>query len=250
MKAIAFHVEKGGTGKTTMCGNIAYELAYYGRTLMIDGDPQGNLTGWYVNDAIEVDLADVLQGKAGVEDAIMRVRDNLDLIPTIAIDGELKPWSETVLPGKPFAFADLREGIEQIGFDFVVLDLGPGISMLEKAMLSVVDEIVPVVVAESFSVDGLEIFRNELEKLRQDRHASFTAERLVINRVNRSYSLHIAYRDQLAKLDYRIYEIGQSTGISDCVPAHQSLFEFDPGNRNTSEFQRLAQEISYVSVQA
>ena len=26
MKSIAFHIEKGGTGKTTMAGNVGYEL--------------------------------------------------------------------------------------------------------------------------------------------------------------------------------------------------------------------------------
>jgi cellulose biosynthesis protein BcsQ len=243
VKAIAFYTQKGGTGKTTLSGNVAFELGAYKKTLMIDGDPQGNLTGWYVTDPIDFDLADVMLGRCSAEQAIIQLREGLFLLPTIAIDGELKGWSETQLAGKPFAFQDLRDSIEALGFDYIVFDLGPGMSMLEKSILAICDEIVGVVGAEAFSADGLEIFENELDKLKKDRRATFVTERLVINRVNRSYSLHNAYIEQFSSLPYGMYQIGQSTGISDCVPAHQSIFEFDPGNRWTSEFQRLAKEI-------
>lgn len=226
-----------------MVGNVAFELSHYRKTLMVDGDPQGNLTGWYVTETIDHDLADVLQGKAELGNALLQLRDNLWLLPTVAIDGELKDWSETQLPGKPFAFHDLRDAIEASEFDVVVFDLGPGISMLEKSILAVMDEVIGVAAAETFSVDGLEIFENELEKLRRDRRADFTVNKLIVNRVNRAYSLHNVYMEQFRSLPYRVFQIGQSTGISDCVPAHKSIFEFDPGNRNTTEFEHIAQEI-------
>jgi cellulose biosynthesis protein BcsQ len=250
MKSIAWHVEKGGTGKTTMAGNVAFELRHYGKTVMVDGDPQGNLTGWYVTDGIEADLADVLQGQAELTDALIEVRGGLYLLPTIAIDGELKSWSETVLPNRPFAFSDLRDALEEQGFDFAVFDLGPGISMLEKSILATADEVIGVLLPETFSVDGLEVFENELEKLRKDRRASFRCNRIVVNRLNRSYSLHNAYLGTFDDLDYTVYQIGQSTRISDAVPRHLTVFEYDPGNRNTSEFQRIAQEVAHVRTPA
>ncbi len=74
MKTIAFHIEKGGTGKTTMAGNVAYEIAFYNKTLLIDGDPQGNLTSWYHTEAIESDFSDVLQQKARLNDAVINIR--------------------------------------------------------------------------------------------------------------------------------------------------------------------------------
>ena len=241
MKAIAFHVEKGGTGKTTMAGTVSFELARHAKTLMIDGDPQGNLTGWYVSEPIVHDLSDVLKDKAQIEDAILQVRENLYLFPTIAIDGELKGWSESQLPGKPFAIHDLSDRID--GFSYVVWDLGPGISILEKSILATVDEVIAVMTPETFSFDGLEIFERELEKLKKDRRAAFRVNKLVINRFNRSYTLHKAYLEQFDKLQYQVFEIGQSTGISDCVPSHQTVFEFDPRNRNLSVFEKLSKEV-------
>ncbi len=66
-------------------------------------------------------------------------------------------------------------------------------------------EIVGVAAAEYFSVDGLEIFDHELEKLRRDRRASFVAEKLVVNRVNFAYALHKIYQEQFRKLRYDIF---------------------------------------------
>ena len=242
MKTIAFHVEKGGTGKTTMTGNVAFELANYLKTIMIDSDPQGNLTGWYADGSIDRDLADVLQGKAELDQAVMKLRKNLFLLPTIAYDGELKQFSETEPGAFSRGFIYLLQGLEAAGYEIAVFDLGPGISELERTVLSSVDEIIPVIAAETFSIDGLEIFERELEKLRQ-RRARFSVDKLIVNRINHAYSLHSEYIARLGNLNYRLFQIGQSTGISDCVVQHKSVFEFDPGNRFTTEFQRIAQEI-------
>ncbi len=245
MKKIAFHVEKGGTGKTTMAGSVGYALQDHGRIIMIDGDPQGNLTSWYLaGGELRNELSDVLQGRCDPAEAIQAVRENLDLLGTFAIDGDLKGWSETQLAGKPFAFERLIEQVADLGYDFALFDLGPGISILEKSILAFVDEVVPVIAAEYFSADGLEIFEHELAELRADRKARFIVDRMVINRVNDSYVLHKAYRDLLAGRRYRIFTIHQSTGISDCVPEHSTVFEYDPKNKNLAVLKDLAGELA------
>lgn len=243
MQKIAFHIEKGGSGKTTLAGNISAELSRHRKTVVIDCDPQGNLSSWLCTEPMQFELADVLQEKATVHQAAVKIRDNLDIIPTFAIDGTLKDWGETTLFQKPYAFPDFMEQLKKAGYEVAIFDLSPGISNLEKSILSAMDEIIGVAAAEYFSVDGLEVFTHELEKLRKDRRATFTANKLVVNRVNKSYALHKAYQAQFDKLMFQIFTIGQSTGISDCVPNHKSVFEYDPGNRNTSEFVRLAQAI-------
>lgn len=243
MYKVAFHIEKGGSGKTTMAGNTGFELSRYKKTVLVDCDPQGNLTSWFCTDPLQFELADIMQDKATVEQAAVTIRENLDIVPTFAIDGGLKTWGETTLFQQPFAFDDFMDKLEAAGYEVAVFDLSPGISHLEKSILACMDEIIGVAAAEYFSVDGLEVFHYELEKLRKERRARFTSNKLVVNRVNRSYALHKAYREQFDQLQYEIFTIGQSTGISDSVPSHKAVFEYDPGNRNTTEILRLAQAI-------
>jgi Mrp family chromosome partitioning ATPase len=38
MKTIAFHIQKGGTGKTSLSGNVAYCSALKKKTVLIDAD--------------------------------------------------------------------------------------------------------------------------------------------------------------------------------------------------------------------
>ena len=180
MRILTFHVAKGGTGKTTMAGSVGFALRRHGKVLMVDGDPQGNLSSWYLQDGqLQKELSDVMQGRCDLVEAILLVRDNLDLLGTFAVGGDLKEWSETQLAGKPFAFERLCESVVDLGYDFLIFDLGPGISILEKSILAFVDEIVPVVAAEYFSADGIQIFEHELEQLRLDRKARLVAERMV-----------------------------------------------------------------------
>ena len=93
MRKIGIHIEKGGSGKTTTAGNVGYELSKRaGGRSWWTAIPQGNLSSWYVTTPIEFDLSDVLQGRAMLPAAIVNVREGLDVLPTIAIDGDLKRW--------------------------------------------------------------------------------------------------------------------------------------------------------------
>ena len=47
MKTIAFYNNKGGVGKTTLAANVGYNLSAMNyRVLMVDCDPQGNLSSF------------------------------------------------------------------------------------------------------------------------------------------------------------------------------------------------------------
>ena len=87
-KSIAFHLQKGGVGKTSVCGALACQSALSGkRTLMIDCDPQGNLSSWFLKEAPKYELSDVLQGKCFWKDSVVKVDDidNLYILPTYSI---------------------------------------------------------------------------------------------------------------------------------------------------------------------
>lgn len=244
MKSIAIWVQKGGTSKTSTVGGLCDALRTKGRVLAIDADPQGNLSSWLHPEPFTHELVDVVSGAFPLDDCIRNIREGLDLLPTFAIGGGLKEWAETALMTKhPFAFQDLTEAAREAGYDYLVYDLSPGASALERSIIASVDECLPVIKPEAFSVDGLQTFEATIADIRKNLRARVTVPRLVIGCINRSFAIHVEYLNALEKLPYGLFTIGQTTKLPEAQGANRFLAEYDTGNKILPEYTRLAEAV-------
>lgn len=161
MKSFSFLNRKGGTGKTSVSVTCAIQLALQGhKTLLIDCDPQGNSSSWLANN-FQYELADVLTGKVKVEDAISQtIVENLYIIPTFAINGNLQAYASTT--NKYYAFADIIFPAVS-DFDYVISDTSPAFGNFEKGVAVTADVIVPVLRLDQFSADGFQTLIENLD---------------------------------------------------------------------------------------
>ena len=184
MRSIAFHLQKGGVGKTTLSTSIAYAISKKYKTVIVDVDPQGNTSTWLVHGReLQYELADVLYGRISPEKAAVSIRKNLDIIPTFSLDGELKLYGENQLSQEPFVFVDLCEALGEMGYEAATFDLSPGMSQLERSVLMAVDEVVIPITPDVFSLDGLETFANEVKKIEKGFKRKIQYGRIVIEAV-------------------------------------------------------------------
>ena len=209
-RTVAYHLQKGGVGKTTISGTLACQSALNGKkTLVIDCDPQGNISSWFLQTAPAFELADVLQGKCFVKDAIVKVPvvDNLYLLPTFGIGGTLKTYSETKLSEEPFVIQDLVKEVSS-DYDHIIMDLSPGLGMLERYALIASDEVITPMTSEVFSLDGLEIFIHELEKLRKNLRSNVRHNKIIINSFDTRIRQHRdIYEAAMESGNYKVYRI-------------------------------------------
>lgn len=244
MKTIAFHLQKGGIGKTSLSASIAVELAKRGRTVLIDLDPQGNASSWFAMLSPKWELASVLMGKVEAREAISpSVIEGLDLLPTFGLDGELKVYGENQLSNEPFIFCDLAEELARLGYEYAVLDLSPGMGRLERAALIAADEVVTPMTPEEFSLDGIEIFRAELEKTSKAMRRGPKHERIVINAYDGRISQHkeIAEKARATLTNFKLYTVGVDPAFRKAQSARVAV-QFLP-KKDAAKLETLAELI-------
>lgn len=247
MKTTAFHLQKGGVGKTTLSVSIAWELASMGKkTVVIDCDPQGNASSWLLegNAEPEYELADVLQGKATATQAIIDLGNNLYCLPTFGLSGSLKDYALTGLASEPFVIADLVEGLP---FDHAILDMGPGFGAIERSALAATNEVVLVMTPEYFAIDGIEVWAESARKLEKGMRIKIHYNKLVINGLNRSIAQMMDVYEQATKLVRNCYTIGTEPAFRKAQASHIPAQRIEKGTMkhiNQKELSRLAQGVN------
>ncbi len=164
MRKICIINQKGGVGKTTTTINLAYGLAKEGRrVLMIDLDAQGNLATALGIES-DKDLYNLLIENPEIQECIRRVDHNIDLIPSC----ETLAKAELIIAGEPGRETVLKRKLQGLkGYDYVLLDCPPGLSLLnQNAMLYAGEAIIPASTDE-LGLDALRKMIMVLQKMNE-----------------------------------------------------------------------------------
>ncbi len=249
MKTIAFALQKGGTGKTSTAVSVATELAKKHKVVLIDADPQGNASAWY-NNELTAELSDVLTNKAGIGEALISTGiKNLFMIPTAGVGGGLNAYQKTEANGKPEAMLDVTDELAK-AFDFCIIDTSPHFGPLEESCFIASDEIVPVMMIDRFSFDGLEIFMSNLQDLKsRAKRVSKAAEikRLVLNSKDNRLATQEGKIDALVKTlpeNMKLHVIPVDQAFKKAQDMHEPIETVEPKKETLSVIKEIANELS------
>ena len=169
MKIISIANVKGGTGKTNTAIGLAKELSKKYKVLLIDNDPQSNITSILLNDISDfnITLYDVyLKKNIKFSDCIYEFEENFYIVPnclaSMSLDLELssKGNRENILFNKLNTIPSV--------FDFVIIDNSPFISLQLKNSLVISDFIICPIDNSSSSLQGYNMMIKTLNDLEDD----------------------------------------------------------------------------------
>ncbi len=190
-KRIVFFNHKGGVSKTTTAYNLGWKLAKDAKVLLVDGDPQCNLTSLLIDnfDDYYLDESTKLNNiRDGVEvafkgrpspitaiDCFQASRNpNLYLVPGHQNLSEFEAaltFAQTsnnaiaTLENLPGAFnAFLKKVEEKYSIDYTIIDLNPGLSAINQNLVLASDYLIIPTNPDPFSIMALDTLRSILPR--------------------------------------------------------------------------------------
>jgi chromosome partitioning protein len=164
---IAFANQKGGVAKTTSTLNLGVALAEGGRSvLLIDMDPQGNLTmsQGFNPDEIERSMFDVLVHRLPIEEVISRSEVDL-AVASIDLAGAELALSSMI--GRERALERALVGVKH-RYEYVLIDTPPSLGLLTINAFVAADSVIVPVQTEYLSLRGLVQLENTLSMVREN----------------------------------------------------------------------------------
>ena len=182
-RILAIANQKGGVGKTTTAVNLAASLAAAEqRTLLVDGDPQGNASSGIglEREAVRETTYDVLLDPARIETAIVPSVQfqHLDVLPaTPDLAG-----AEVELVGEEDRERAMRRGLDRVRdrYDYILIDCPPSLGLITVNMLAAADAVVIPLQCEYYALEGISQLLSTITILQQGVNPSLDVDGVVL----------------------------------------------------------------------
>lgn len=242
-RVIAISNHKGGVGKTTSALNVGVGLSLLKKkVLLIDLDPQSNLTESLGIEEPEHSIYDALTGEIPL--TAMKISDTLYIVPsTIDLTG-----AEIELSSEIGREAILRKLLNKVkaDYDFIFIDCPPSLGLLTINALTAADEIYIPLQAEYLAFKGLSRLINVVEKVRDALNEKLKITGVIITRFSKRKILNqnIAdvtgeyFKDRLFKTRIR-----ENISLAEAPSQGKHIFDYDPKSNGAIDYMALCKEI-------
>jgi chromosome partitioning protein len=242
---IAFANQKGGVAKTTSTLNLAVAFAEAGyRVLVIDMDPQGNLTmsQGFNPDQIERSMFDVLVHRLPIEQVIHPAEVDL-AVSSIDLAGAELALSSMI--GRERALEKALHPIKD-RYDFILVDTPPSLGLLTINALVAANAVIVPVQCEYLSLRGLVQLENTLSMIRENLNPEVGIQGILPTMYD-GRTLHA--REAIEILQENFGELVFKTRIKKTIRYAEapvkgsSVLKYDPTGTAAEAYRELAKEV-------
>ncbi|MHC9520327.1 ParA family protein [Prescottella equi] len=251
-RIIAMCNQKGGVGKTTSTINLGASLAQYGRrVLLVDLDPQGALSAGLgvAHHDLELTVHNLLVERTSIDDVLMRTRiDGLDLLPS-NIDLSAAEIQLVTEVGREQTLGRVLHPVLD-RYDYVLIDCQPSLGLLTVNALACADSVIIPMECEYFSLRGLALLNDTVDKVRDRLNPRLSLEGIVVTMFD-ARTLHA--REVMSRVVEVFGDLVYDTVINRTVRfpetsvAGEPIVTWAPKSGGAEAYRALAREVIHRS---
>jgi chromosome partitioning protein len=244
-KVIAFANQKGGVAKTTTTLNLGVALRERGfKVLLIDLDPQGNLTmSQGLNpDSIERSLFDVLVHRLPIDEIVVQCEVDLAVSSIDLAGAELALASQI---GRERALEKALMPVKE-RYDYILVDTPPSLGLLTINAFVAADSVIVPVQCEYLSLRGLVQLENTLQMVRENLNPDVEIRGILPTMFDKR-TLHAReavdiLRENFGELVFNT-RITKTVRYAEAPVKGQSVLMYDPDGEAAALYRDLAKEV-------
>jgi chromosome partitioning protein len=248
MKTIVIASNKGGQGKTTSTINIGAGLHQMGnRVLLVDTDPQSNLTlamGFDKNNTNHI--ANLILGKTKIGDIICH-KDGIDLIPS---SNQVSGYETHIASTLNYQFL-LKEILDEVDtkYDYCIIDTPPHMGALTMSALVASKYLFIPCEPEYFAYEGLNTLITISQSIKKYQNQTLDLGGVFFTRYSASYRKRLhhdmfeAAKELLGEEKVMQTTIRDNVAIGEAHALQTNIFTYAPESNGAKDYKKLISEI-------
>ncbi|OHB45884.1 MAG: hypothetical protein A3J92_05210 [Planctomycetes bacterium RIFOXYC2_FULL_41_27] len=248
MRSIALTNQKGGVAKTTTTVNLGACLAQMGKkVLLVDLDPQGNLSSWLGLDIhnLERSMYNVFLEEVCFEEILKKTCvENMTLAPSnVALAGV-----ERILAHEKGRDLILRKcmSAEVNKYDYILLDCPPSLGLITINALTFVKEVFVPLETKVLALNGLVTLMNTVQVVKERLNHSLEVTGIIACRFDGRTNLSNEVFNQIKeRFKDKVFDtvIKENTRLAECPISGKPITLYAPDSSGAIDYTNLAKEV-------